>query len=791
MSETSPEPLSPGQEDAIRSLLSVARLSRGALTVDLDYQRRTDADVEVRVWLSSASLPSAEQGIPLEEWEPIDVFIPEGFPLDPPIAASGRCDFVELPHQAFGSGFCVRVSPSDWDPSAGMPGFLQSLIGVYRRIALGTLEGQLRPWRPPDSYPPTGCVVIKADLPHDDRATPGAFLRWAVGVRVGDDRIDVAEWLGPGGAIDQEHDLTSALSGELERVRGRVPGAFLIPAAVLPKPIAFEYFNFIAKLLVRLRAQDMDGNVLLSWLVDAMAVNRPPGERQEPDQAEPGMMLFRSPADTRFTTADPEARFAAAWLTPADSRLLTAVLTAESDSEAQEEMRRELTVAPVRWAQVYDGRPETVWRRETGRAAEKLAGSRVLVLGCGGLGAPIAEHCVRAGAARVHVVDSATVSPGILVRQPYEDADIGKPKAEVLARRLDRIRPETTVTALEADVLSADVLGEGQLDGYDLIIDATANRSVATKLERSRRDQHSRWPALVTVAISQRATAGVAAVTPRGSVGAGVDLLRRLGLETLANPALADIYAEFFPRRSEKINFQPEPGCSDSTFIGSATDISALAAQLLDGALTRLESPAEAQSSQQRKSLSITRLGRDGEAKPTRVVLDITHDRVVSDSAGTYQLRLDEPTMEIIRRHIVKSAGSGSPGSCHTGGLLLGQFDDACQIVWVSRATSLPPGSTADPLRIELNVPAVRDYLRECRQRSGGMRSLVGFWHTHPGGAVTPSRIDRDTMQGLIDRSDGRLLRMLLLVLGLPGDGFDGQLPSPWYPAMHAEVFTA
>ena len=99
---------------------------------------------------------------------------------------------------------------------------------------------------------------------------------------------------------------------------------------------------------------------------------------------------------------------------------------------------------------------------------------------------------MRSGAVRVHIVDAGTISPGVLSRQPYEDADIGKPKAEVLAARLDRIRPEAEVSGRVADIITADLFSGPDLSQYDLVIDATANRSVAAKIERAQRDQHER-----------------------------------------------------------------------------------------------------------------------------------------------------------------------------------------------------------------------------------------------------------------------------------------------------------
>lgn len=444
------------------------------------------------------------------------------------------------------------------------------------------------------------------------------------------------------------------------------------------------------------------------------------------------------------------------------------------------------------WVQVYDGRPEAIRSRAAERPTAKLAGAKILLLGCGGLGAPIAEHCARSGAARVHIVDSGTVNPGILTRQPYEDADIGKPKAEVLAARLRRIYPENEFVGVVGEITDSGIFSTSFMNLYDLIIDATASRSVAAKIERSWRDEHSPWPTLITVAINQQATHGVAAVTPRGAVGAGVDLLRRLGLSTCMSTALGDVHAAFFPPRAGRLNFRPDTSCSDTTFIGSTTDIGALAAQLLDSALAGLETPRDALGAEPpHRSLSIIRLGRDDELKAARVVLDLPPDRVATDHRQVYEVRVDENAMETMREHVRASVNGRTPGAGRTGGLLLGQFDSACRIAWVSQATGLPPGSTASSLRIKLGVGEVQEVLDDRSDRSGGMLTLIGFWHTHPGGSAAPSEEDRATMRERVASPEWPPAPALLLILGIPGDGSVGEPSSPWAPEIHAETFVS
>jgi proteasome lid subunit RPN8/RPN11 len=170
-------------------------------------------------------------------------------------------------------------------------------------------------------------------------------------------------------------------------------------------------------------------------------------------------------------------------------------------------------------------------------------------------------------------------------------------------------------------------------------------------------------------------------------------------------------------------------------------------------------------------------------------VLDLRPDRVVADHRQVYEVRIDETAMETIRGYVRASVNGRNPGAGHTGGLLLGQFDSACRIAWVSQATGPPRGSTASSLKIELDPAAVRGFLEECRRQSGGMRALIGFWHTHPGGPVAPGEEDRATMRERVASPEWPTTPALLLVLGIPGDGSAGDPSSPWTPEIHAETF--
>jgi integrative and conjugative element protein (TIGR02256 family) len=124
-----------------------------------------------------------------------------------------------------------------------------------------------------------------------------------------------------------------------------------------------------------------------------------------------------------------------------------------------------------------------------------------------------------------------------------------------------------------------------------------------------------------------------------------------------------------------------------------------------------------------------------------------------------------------MRREAALMAGRRGP-HVETGGLLLGQIDRASQIVWVTEAGGLPPGSVADDKRLELNPAVARRLAAQRRRTTRGMVAYIGTWHTHPDDAARPSADDETAMREIV--ADGR--RPALLIIG---GGDEGQL-SHW-----------
>jgi molybdopterin/thiamine biosynthesis adenylyltransferase len=113
---------------------------------------------------------------------------------------------------------------------------------------------------------------------------------------------------------------------------------------------------------------------------------------------------------------------------------------------------------------------------------EKLARSRVLLVGCGALGSVIAEQLVRAGVGTLRLVDRDLVELTNLQRQVLfdeQDAAEQAPKAVAAARRLARINSQVAIEPVVADVNPDNVERltgvERDQTPVNLIIDGTDN----------------------------------------------------------------------------------------------------------------------------------------------------------------------------------------------------------------------------------------------------------------------------------------------------------------------------
>jgi len=109
-----------------------------------------------------------------------------------------------------------------------------------------------------------------------------------------------------------------------------------------------------------------------------------------------------------------------------------------------------------------------------GRGQAKLLGSKVLVVGVGGLGSPACLYLAAAGVGTIGIIDSDKVELTNLQRQVlYGIEDVGRDKVDPARERIAAMNPEVEVKAYKIRANAGNI--SEIVREYDFVIDGTDN----------------------------------------------------------------------------------------------------------------------------------------------------------------------------------------------------------------------------------------------------------------------------------------------------------------------------
>lgn len=185
-----------------------------------------------------------------------------------------------------------------------------------------------------------------------------------------------------------------------------------------------------------------------------------------------------------------------------------------------------------------------------GAGQQALKRARVLVLGAGGLGAPVLQYLGAAGVGTLGIADDDRVSLSNLQRQVIHDTGtLGEEKTESASRALVRLNPHIRVIRFTERF--APEAAERFLSGFDLLIDGTDN--FETRYAAADAAEQARIP-LVT-----------------GAVG------RFDGSITVLKPYETDAEGRLYPTYRDLFPAPPPPGlvpaCAEAGVIGALTGV--------------------------------------------------------------------------------------------------------------------------------------------------------------------------------------------------------------------------
>ena len=113
--------------------------------------------------------------------------------------------------------------------------------------------------------------------------------------------------------------------------------------------------------------------------------------------------------------------------------------------------------------------------KNVGAAGQKeILKSKVLIIGAGGLGCPVADYLSRAGVGKIGIIDFDRVDISNIHRQSiFTSKDVGKHKVEILKKRLNNINPDTKIQIFKKRLVRVNI--SKILSKFDIIVDGTDN----------------------------------------------------------------------------------------------------------------------------------------------------------------------------------------------------------------------------------------------------------------------------------------------------------------------------
>lgn len=731
-----------GQKLAVEQLQEIAAISDGLLEIISVTEQSIYTKVEISI--SCSNMDKKPDGLPIRNRERFFILIPLDFPFDIPTVCTRHTRFAGFPHVQWKRWLCLYQSPAtEWNPSDGIFGFIDRLNIWLKQGATGQLDPDGAPLHPPVAYISSGSS--RTVIPHVDTPPIGnqpwfglAHLRV-----VSDTRVDICGWSKMG-----------------EKASSPVSAAIL-----LSRPMPYEFPSKLSDLLAELEAQGISREFVLETLQNAVIKN---------NKGDPLFFILGTPMRGIVGSERMQQHLAAWYINPTIVTGLRISLEKFSYHEELKKIGKKaekiilewMEEAPVEWCRVREDRPEIVVRRDKESPVTWFAGKRVALWGCGALGSPIAEFLVRAGVRKLILRDKGVVAPGLLVRQPFDDSDIGYAKAAVVAKQVKRIRPDIEVNYCTKSILDGPLDSENWTEDADIIIDTTASVSVMKKFEVVRRTSNISSVPVASLMIGHQAENGLLVLAREEYDGGPDDVYRRAKIEACNQLHLKHFADEFWPDHSRTEIFQPEPGCSESTFVGSAADVTVLAGALLNRLAQILteDMPSTASAYFLTQPYLNMKIGQKAYAS-----FNWDGDQISQDPHSGYEVRIAASAWsEIIGwiRQNQRTDGSDT----ETGGILFGERDDVSQIIWVTEVTGPPCDSQKSTKGFECGTEGVREINDEKRKRTRRSVQYIGMWHTHPNFVPLPSPIDFLGMKKIVSATDNPTPKPLLLIVGTNTD---------------------
>ncbi|HBQ58624.1 MAG TPA: hypothetical protein DD671_03105 [Balneolaceae bacterium] len=734
-----------GQNLASKQLREIETASEGLLSID--YEKKPDkerASALFGISIKCGSYPHKAGGLKFRERESFEIIVGSNFPFQKPDVKTTHKRFAGFPHVQWKRCLCLYIAPDiEWTPSDGMYGFIDRLKLWLERAALNELDPEGAPLHPPVAYTrigETSTIVVKKDTPkfNNEHWCGLAHLN-----KVNPKRFDLIGW--------QSSDKIIADSEYV--------GAVILTNKVMP----YEFPEKISDLFLLLNENGITTDEILLQLQIA-AFNNSKGEP----------LLFIIGTPMRGIVGEELNQHLTVWyIYPDAADAFRLTIEKYSKDEREKELGEKVEQilldewvdkCGVSWCRVLEARPEVINRRDLKSPMSAFQDLNLEVWGCGALGANVALSLARADVKSLKLIDNGIVTPGLLVRQPFFDSDIGRGKVNALKDQINAINPELKVEMEYSNIIHS-ILEENRINSTaDVIIDCTASNSVRYKMEQSRKNMTGPLPIIFSMMLDSEAKNAVLAEIPADFNGGATDIYRKSKLAIKKDFRYKSLEEAFYSGKTDENLFQPEPGCSSPTFIASSADVKVISNSLLNIAANNLKRP----DTKTGKSYFIKQpyfaLNND-ESLNTITKFTFEEDFIQIDPFNEYQVRYSQGALRDLRGYMNKNEREGREES-ETGGIMWGEIDDTLKIIWVSKITGPPADSKASPDQFICGTEGIVELNEKLKKSSGGSLSYIGIWHTHPKSKATPSQKDYEAVHNLLNEGELSTKKVFISIIG-------------------------
>lgn len=724
-----------GQQLALDQLQDIAAASDDTIDiVDVKPPAGEGLSLVIRVSIDTSGYVYEDGGFEYRRREPLNIHVTPRFPVEPPRVYFAHKRFLGRAHVQWGDYLCLyQATDVEWASQDGMFGLIKRLDDWLRDAARNQLDPEDAPLHPPIEYSSSDTkLAVEIDAPE----IPDGKSFWIGAAKLKDRSnakycFDVIDWAETPKTLPEKEKFAAVV--------------------LLNQAMPMEYPDTISKLITTLEARSVPFDLLFS-ILKIFALCQPKNE--------PLYFILGAPMRRR-AAHEPLRQHLSAWKMNAEHVKALQDVILEKDAEATQEAWKVVlewaTEAKTEWCRVYDNRPEVTFRRDQGTNASWFLGKKIALLGCGALGSHIGEYLARAGAEKIRLVDYSAVNAGILVRQQFRNHQVGYSKQSALSVQLRAINPKADIDHEFANLTKGwpEALN---ISDFDLVIDATASRRVATALQLDL-TKHDDVPPMLRCAISANASKGIATLNMPGSAFGPADLLRHTKVAAMTDTALADFAEAFWPTDQHEPGFQPEPGCSEPTFVGSSADTAFFASSFFNFAAATLRDDGDTQATAFFVGAPI------GDGSMTSHVVELGQPSVHAEARYGYRVHLSHRAQSAIDSEIKSNARTGSAKD-ETGGILLGEIDDALGITSIDVATGPPPDSKKSPELFECGIEGTHALCAFHAKESGNSTKFVGVWHTHPVSLPKPSMVDLGAMAQILHLQEKTPRHVVMLIVG-------------------------